>query len=329
MRKVSASIAALLACCAMPGTAYADLPRPNIERAVQADPLIYDEQLGSLDGNGRFMLDLEGSNLGPDDTAHPGGFRGGYVHIWVRRVSAANQAGAWIACDEGDCIVYGSTSKRAIHLGLNPGLIAEPGSHLQAKVWVSFTATNAQDPAGSGVMSSQWSPIFTVDRAQAGVAKPAAVAHPPQITRIAPSDFFYFPGQAIDWTVSAYARNACGNGFYAVFGGDGSPVAPRQCTNVDIDGSRLPDGLIRVVVELPLSLRHTGNYSLVLHNPDGDSNAVPIAVRPPAMTPIQRVGAPGSPGGQQTTPSNTAQPAPAPQTAPPPRVILTPIRKPG
>lgn len=270
--------------------AQSGLPRPVISRALQADPLIYDAQLSRLDPNGRFELDLMGTGLGPDDTAHPGGFEGGYVHIYYRRVSAGNMAGAWKPCDNADCRVYGGTAKTVIHLGLAPGLIAEPGSHLQFKVWVSLGASGGDDPSQADTLASEWSAVYTVDRALAGMTKPVAPKTPPVIQRVAPAAFDLVPGKPTDWTVRIYGDHLCGGQVGVVL--DGALVAtPGGCSGVDSDGSFLPAHTSLLSFVLPEGWRRAGTYSLRLRASDGESNAAQVVVK--ALT-VTRVPAPGS-----------------------------------
>src|SRR5690242_13290529 len=115
--------------------AMADLPRPVITGAVQATPLIYDAAVVP-DYNGRIVLDLVGTGLGPDGS-HPAN-GSGYVHLFVRGVTAGMKAGKWVECGNDPCFMYGSTSPSVIHLGIRPDFyIAEPGSHLQFKLFVT------------------------------------------------------------------------------------------------------------------------------------------------------------------------------------------------
>ena len=110
--------AAFATAAALPQSAAAEggLPTPVIDHALQARPVIYDAQVRQLDSNGRFELDLLGSNLGPDDIAHPGGFEGGYVHLYVRGRGSdrSRPFSAWKRCDDDDCRLYGGPSPSGI-----------------------------------------------------------------------------------------------------------------------------------------------------------------------------------------------------------------------
>jgi hypothetical protein len=315
MRKViqgSLAAAAWSLVFASPALAQGGLPTPQIQRSPQAAPLIYDEQVRQLDYNGRFVLDLEGVNLGPDDTAHPGGYRGGYVHLWVRRVSSGNQAGPWRKCDDNaDCFVYGSTSKNRIHLGIGPGFIAESGSHLQFKVWTSLGPTGAEDPTRSDSMASNWSPVFTVDRALAGVAKPPPPKVPPVITRMTPQTFEIAPGQTRDWTLYVYGRNVCGPDFFALFNGDeANRAVPQTCSYIDADGTRLPDGIFLMRVTVPEAYRRVGTWQVTLRTREGDSAPTPLVIKGIKMTPLPDRGVVPGPAMQQVKPVIIRPPRP-------------------
>lgn len=315
MRKValgSFGLAAGFAVFASAASAQGGLPTPQIQRSPQAAPLIYDEQVRQLDYNGRFVLDLEGVNLGPDDTSHPGGYRGGYVHLWVRRISAGNQAEPWRKCDDNaDCFVYGGTSKQRIHLGIGPGFIAEPGSHLQFKVWISLGATMAEDPAVSDSMGSNWSPVFTVDRAQAGVVKPPPPKVLPVITRITPQAFEIAPGQSRDWTLLVYGRNVCGPNFFALFNSDETTKAvPQTCSVIDADGSHLPDGVYLMRVNVPEAYRRIGTWQVTLRTREGDSAPMPLEIRGMKFTPLPDRGIAPPPVLQQVKPVIVRPPRP-------------------
>lgn len=304
MRRVTfAALAVSCACLAQPQAALADLPAPVIEKAFQADPLIYDEQLTKLDGNGRFVLNLLGKNLAPDDIAHPA--NSGYVHLYMRGVDPAGRPGKWIPCgDSGDCKVYGSTSRGGINLGLNPAFyLNTPGSHLQFRLWVSQNPSEKGTPeeAAATMAVSPWSNTYTVDRAAAGVTKAKPVPTPPTIQRVKPASFEIVPGRQLDWTVLVYGDHLCGGQVEVVL--NGTVVArPGGCTGVDVDGSSLPARTSLLKFVMPEGYRRVGDYTLVLRAADGESNPMHVTVKAVTLTPM---------------PNRPVTPAPAVQTIKP------------
>lgn len=279
----------VLACLAAPTAAHADLPQPVIEKAFQADPLIYDEQMAKLDHNGRFALTLMGRNLASDDIGHPA--NSGFVHIYARGITPDNKVGKWIPCgDSGDCKVYGSTAKSVISLGINPNFyLNTPGSHLQFRLWTSQMPSEKGTPEEAGLvtMVSAWSPIYTVDRAAAGVTKAKPVSLPPEIQRIKPGNFDLFPGRTTDWTVLIYGDHLCGGKVGVAL--DGRVVAtPGGCSGVDVDGSYLPAHTAMLRFVLPEAYRRAGDYTLTLSGSAGSSNPVHLTVKSPQIVPLNR-----------------------------------------
>jgi len=288
---------------AFSAAALAALPAPVIEKALQADPLIYDEQLTKLDTNGRFALNLMGKNLAPDDLAHPA--NSGYVHIYMRGIDPAGKAGKWIGCGEsGDCKVYGSTSRSGISLGLNPNFyLKTPGSHLQFRLWVSQGPSDKASPeeASATTQVSPWSNTYTVDRAAAGVTKAKPLPVAPTIQRVKPASFEIVPGRQLDWTVLVYGDHVCGGQVDVVL--NGAVVArPGGCTGVDVDGSFLPARTSLLKFVLPESHRRPGDYTLVLRSSDGSSNPMPVTVKTMKLTTLPDRGVAPSPALQTIKP---------------------------
>ncbi len=173
------SIAALPALFG-PLAAQTLIPQPVIRKAVPQ--MVYPNSPGWLDGFGRIIVYLQGENLAPDDDlGHPTGQEGGYQHIFVRGVSPkGDRTTPWMVANEANgARTLGACAKSLIQLGINPArFLSEPGSHLQVKLWVSRSVTEAEDPSTSTALASTWSPIFTVDVAPAGVQKPLPLPPP-------------------------------------------------------------------------------------------------------------------------------------------------------
>lgn len=288
--------AALVALGALPSGAAADggLPLPVIDHALQARPVVYDAQLRQLDSNGRFELDLLGTNLGPDDYAHPGGFEGGYVHLYVRGrgTDRSRPFSAWKRCDDDDCRIYGGTSRSGIAVGLNPGFfLNQPQATLQFRVWVSLGATMSDDPATAQAQASDWSPVFEVNRARAGEAPPAPPPETPTIDRLGPDPLVIVPGQAGLWTLSVFGRYYSTPQLRAIFQGDRAhPVAPNaHAMGIDDAGHPLPAGQSLAHFDLPEGLRRPGIYTVTIDNGSGESAPARLVVK--AMD-VQRVGGP-------------------------------------
>ena len=195
------TLAAGLACAA--SALAGDLPTPGIQRA---DPqMIYPGQM-PLDSNGLIVVNFSGHDLGPadNDNGHPAGWRGGYQHIFIRGVSAANVAGAWVECRDWSCNPRGVTGieHNSLSLGLSPKILSQPGGHLQVKVWVSAGANVTNDPAKASGPHSDWSPIYTIDIAPAGAVRPVASA----VSSSASSSATTFVKKAITLPVPAPKR---------------------------------------------------------------------------------------------------------------------------
>jgi hypothetical protein len=309
MRRTLTAFALSCAGFAFSPVALAALPAPVIEKAFQADPLIYDEQLTKLDANGRFVLNLMGKNLAPDDLAHPA--NSGYVHLYMRGLDPAGKAGKWIPCGEGgDCKVYGSTSRSGINLGLNPNFyLNTPGTHLQFRLWVSQGPSDkgAPEEAAATTAVSSWSNTYTVDRAAAGVTKAKPVPVPPVIQRVNPAFFEIIPGRQLDWTVLVYGDHLCGGQVDVTL--NGAVVArPGGCTGVDVDGSFLPARTSLLKFVLPEAYRRSGDYTLVLRSSDGNSNPIHVTVKAMKLNPLPDRGVAPQPALQTIKPGVVVPP---------------------
>ena len=255
------------------GAAHAGLPTPVITRA-DPQPVFPG---AALDSNGRIALTLVGHDLGPKDgdNGHPAGYAGGYQHIFIRGVSADMKAGDWVECRPNDCVPYGSTGVDAdqISLGIAPHVLSQPGSHLQIRLWVSFTPDQAANPESVTTNASGWSPIYTVD-----VARPGQTAPAPVILKFEPAEIG-IDGASTNWYVRLIGTGLCGNSAKVVFNGDlASAVAinPASCGTV---GSGYPAGSALYDVQIPDALRKPGAVTVRVHSNTGDSATQTVTIK--------------------------------------------------
>jgi hypothetical protein len=304
------------------------LPMPIL---VRADPqMVYPGTPGWLDSNGRVAIAISGENLSPDDDlGHPAGPDGGYQHIFIRGVSPhGDRVSPWVpATAANGCQVYGGAARTVISLGVDPSrYLSEPGSHLQVKLWVSLSATEAADPVGSGSMSSPWSAIKTIDVAPAGAVKPVPVTSPsapPAISRILPTDFTIgVPGQ--DYRLRIYCTFGTG-ACKVIFGGEAAAPVPGEDPAVGYEmtpawTSTGKDNVFHITI--PAKYRRTSPGQLRIAVLDSAGRATPEkAVTFSAMT-VRDTGRPPITAIPTQTPRTTAvPPAASPvavQIAPPP-----------
>ena len=113
---------------------------------------------------------INGHDLAADLTqGHP--YYQQYTHIWVRSVSAGNQAGAWMVCQPSNGCFLASGGDDILSLQFDGARWASaPGSHIQLHFWKGFNTAETPEPvAASGPPASPWSRIVTWDIAPSTV----------------------------------------------------------------------------------------------------------------------------------------------------------------
>ena len=305
------------------------IPTPII---IKADPqMVYPNSPGWLDSFGRIVIRLTGENLAPDDGyegEHPVGQEGGYQHVFVRGMSPhLDKATAWVpASADNGCLIMGGMWRTGIMLGVDPRVfLSEPGSHLQVKLWVSFTVTGASDPAQSTALHSGWSAIKTIDVAPAGTTKP--VPPPPAkvistITRTSPSGFTVLDPPA-KYRIKIYGYHVYGDNKFVIFNGDkGNPVPAEDRGNTaDEDGTYLPAGETVFHVTIPERYRLTkpGQITVAVDNGDGIGPSRILSVSAVVLNPSARPAMP-----HPMTDLKAGMPALVPSATSNPRVALPP-----
>lgn len=281
-----------------PLAAQSGLPTPVIRKA---DPqIIYVGSAGWVDSLGRVIVYLQGENLAPDDDlGHPTGPDGGYQHIFVRGVSPDGRTvSPWVPATQDHGVrTLGASAKSVIQLGVDPShYLGQPGSHMQVKLWVSSGATSASDPSSSTAMASDWSPVFTVDVAPAGVAKPVLPPPPPpkapSLAKLSPATFT-LPDPKATFRIKVYGTDIGGTDLRVVFNGDVAGAIPQEERThyYDDDNSLLPGGLGLFHVTVPERFRKPGPVTVFLLSRDGlRSNSVTLTFQAMAIQPTGRPG---------------------------------------
>lgn len=318
---------------------YKDRGHYQVDEVVQPTPVITDDAARNLDPMGRIVFGLLGDGLAPDNEGHPGGFIGGYVHLYVRGIDASGSAGDWRRCDGGDCLVGGATSPGRILVILNPNFyMNQVGAKLQFRVWISWTPALVDDPSATLIRHSEWSDIFTVTRGHLAADAPRASAPPadpeaPAIDRVYPNPIEFGPGKPTDWVVTVTGSALCSPRLKIILNDQAQNPVPllSACAGVQSRGNAGSNGEQQIRFQLPPALQKAGVWRLLLRNSAGDSGVGLIVVK---QLTFNRAGAAsaGTPlpvsGASPVTTSPGNQPAlRLPQPKQPPKVS-TPVPQP-
>lgn len=240
-------------------------------------PVISDAAVRNLDPVGRVVVIIKGDGLAPDNEGHPGGFRGGYVHLYMRGIDPAGSAGGWKRCDDGDCLVLGSTAPDTIAVALSPGFYLDRvGSRLEFRVWISWTPAEVDDPAATQIRHSPWSDVFAITRTHLAGNEPRATAPPadpeaPSIDKVSPNPLEFGAGHPTDWTITVTGSTLCSPRLKIILNDDAANPVPGTCTPAGTEQ--------QLRFALPPMLRKAGIWRLILRNSAGDSGPGLIVVK--------------------------------------------------